>query len=129
MSVALKIVDQTVGVRPAFTRELHLVSERITLRELLKHRINEEVAELNEGGSETHPLVAPGERELRLNGQKPVRQMIDADKQLAAAIEAFERKRILIIADGRQVVDLDEPITVTSATEVRFLRLMPLVGG
>jgi hypothetical protein len=129
MSVALKIVDQTLGVHPPVTRELRLVSERITLRELLKRRIDEEVAALNAGGNEIKPLVAPTEQERRLNGEKPTRRKVDPELQLAAAVEAFERRRIVIIVDSRQVLDLDQPIVVTPNTEVRFLKLVPLVGG
>jgi len=44
-------------------------------------------------------------------------------------VEAFERRRIVIIVDRRQVLDLDEAIVVTAGTEVRFLKLVPLVGG
>jgi len=130
MSLALKIVDQTLGIHPPVTRELRLVRERITLRELLKRRIDEEVAGLNAGGGdEIKPLVAPTEQESRLNGESPPRRMVDPERQLAAAVEAFERRRIVIIADGRQVLDLDQEIVVTPDTEVRFLKLVPLVGG
>jgi hypothetical protein len=130
MSLALKIVDQTLGIHPPVTRELRLVRERITLRELLKRRIDEEVAGLNAGGGdEIKPLVAPTEQESRLNGESPTRRMVDPERQLAAAVEAFERRRIVIIADGRQVLDLDQEIVVTPDTEVRFLKLVPLVGG
>jgi len=129
MSVALRIVDQTLGIHPPITRELRLVSERITLRELLKRRIDEEVAALNAGRDEIRPLVAPTEQERRLNGEKPTRRSVDPERQLAAAVEAFERTRVVIIVDGRQALDLDEPIVVTPDTEVRFLKLVPLVGG
>ena len=129
MSVALKIVDQTLGIHPPITRELRLVSERITLRELLKRRIDEEVAALNAGRDEIRPLVVPTEQERRLNGEKPTRRSVDPERQLAAAVEAFERTRVVIIVDGRQALDLDEPIVVTPDTEVRFLKLVPLVGG
>ncbi|SRR6266545_3114846 len=129
MSVALKIVDQTLGIHPPITRELRLVSERITLRELLKRRIDEEVAALNAGRDEIRPLVAPTEQERRLNGEKPTHRSLDPERQLTAAVEAFERTRVVIIVDNRQVLDLDEPIVVTPDTEVRFLKLVPLVGG
>lgn len=129
MSVALKIVDQTLGVHPPRTRELRLASERITLRELLKRRIDEEVAELNAGADETMPLVTPAEQERRLNGEKPSRKVVDPERQFAVAVEAFERTRIVIIVDGRQTTDLDKPIVVTPHTEVKFLKLVPLVGG
>lgn len=128
MSVALKIVDQTLGVHPPVRRELRLVSERITLRELIKRRIDDEVAELNAGSEEVQPLITPTEQESRLNGTRP-RRLIDPDKQLAAAVEAFERTRIVIILDGKQMTELDQPIVVTPDMEVRFLKLVPLVGG
>src|SRR5215472_1470219 len=103
MSVALQIVDQTLGVYPHVKRELRLASERITLRELLKRRIEEEVAELNAGRHDIQPFVTPTEQERRLNGVRAVRT-IDPAKQLAAAVEAFERNRIIIIVNDRQVL-------------------------
>jgi hypothetical protein len=130
MVVALRIVDQTLGVHPPSVRELRLASERITLRELLKRRIDEEVAELNAGRDEIKPLVTPTEQERQLNGDKgSAGRSVDPARQLAAAVEAFERRRIIIIVDGRQLSDIDQPITVTPDTEVRFLKLVPLVGG
>jgi hypothetical protein len=129
MSVALKIVDQTLGVDPPVRRELRLASERTTLRELIKRRIDEEVAELNAGSEDVRPLVTPTEQERRLNKEKPSRQRIDAERQLAAAVEAFERTRIVIIVDGKQMLELDRPITVSPDTEIRFIKLVPLVGG
>lgn len=129
MSVALKIVDQTLGVDPPITRELRLVSERITLRELLKRCIDEEVAELNAGRDEIRPLVAPTEQERRLNGERPTRRIVDPGRQFAAALEAFARSRFVVIVDHQQVLDLDQLIVVTPTTEVRFLKLVPLVGG
>jgi uncharacterized protein (DUF1330 family) len=66
MSVAFKIVDQTLGVHPHVTRELRLASERITLREPLERRIEEEeVAAINAGGREIQPLVVPDRQEAR----------------------------------------------------------------
>jgi len=115
-------------VHPHVTRVLRLASERITLRELLKRRIDEEVAQINAGDDEVRPLVAPAAQETQLNGDRS-RRRIDAGKQLDAAITAFERTRFVVIVDGRQALDLDEQIAVTPQTEVRFVRLVPLVGG
>jgi hypothetical protein len=130
MAVALRIVDQTLGVHPPTVRELRLARERITLRELLRRRIDEEVAELNAGGDDIKPLVTPTEQERQLNGNKKLsRKAVDPAPQFAAAVEAFERRRIVIIVDGRQALDLDESIVVTPDIEVRFLKLVPLVGG
>jgi len=129
MSLALKIVDQTPGVHPPVIRVLRLVSERTTLRELLARRIEEEVVALNAGSDKIQPLVVPTQRERSLNDRSPKPRVIDAGCQLAAAIEAFERTRIVVIVNDRQVLDLDQPLIVTPDTEVRFIKLVPLVGG
>ena len=129
MSLALKIVDQTPGVHPPITRVLRLASERTTLRKLLAQRIEEEVVALNAGSDAMQPLVVPTERERSLNDRSHKPRIIDRGRQLAAAIEAFERTRILVVVNDRQVLDLDQPLIVTSDTEVRFVKLVPLVGG
>ena len=131
MTLALKIIDQTPGVHPPVVRQLSLASERITLRELLTRRIEEEVAAFNAGDDAIRPLVVPlSEQERRLNGE-PLKQRrnVDAARQLDAAIEAFQRTRILVVVDRAQVLDLDEELTVTPDSEVRFIKLVPLVGG
>jgi|SRR5690349_1285315 len=130
MTLALKIVDQTPGVHPPFVRQLYLASERITLREVLTRRIEEEVSSLNAGDDAIRPLVTPTELESCLNGAPSKRRpKIDAARQLAAAIEAFQRTRILVVVDRRQVLDLDEELTLATDTKVRFIKLVPLVGG
>ena len=74
--------------------------------------------------------MAPTEHEKRLNGERSKQPpKVDAARQLAAAIEAFQRTRILVVVDRRQLLDLDEDITVTPDSEVRFIKLVPLVGG
>ena len=128
MSIALKLIDQTLGVHPWITRELLLANERTTLRELIRRRIEDEVQAINEGRDEVQPLVVPTQQETQLNGTRPPRY-IDPDRQLAAAITAFERNRIIVIVDDRQVQDLDAPIIVNAQTQVRFLKLVPLAGG
>ncbi|MES2197577.1 MAG: hypothetical protein V4517_24420 [Pseudomonadota bacterium] len=129
MSLAVKLIDQTPGGPPAVVRHLRLASERITLRELLARRIDEEVAAFNAGSSTIQPLIVPDERERRLNERTPKPRRIEPDRQLAAAIEAFERNRIMVIVDNRQIEDLDVPLGITSDSEVRFLKMVPLVGG
>ena len=127
MSVALKIIDQVPGARPRVMRELRLASERATLRQLLKHRIDEEVAEINAGKAAALSLVTPEER--RGAGKKPTPRPVDAERQLAAAVEAFERRRIVVIVGRQQILDLDEPFGIEPGAEVTFLKLVPLVGG
>ncbi|MGJ4943491.1 hypothetical protein ACQR1W_23135 [Bradyrhizobium sp. HKCCYLS1011] len=130
MTLALKIIDQTPGAHAPVTRHLRVASERITLRELITRRIEDEVAVLNAAGdAPLTPLIMPTDWERRLNDKPPKPRTVDAARQLAAALEAFQRTRILVVVDRRQVMDLDEPLTVTPESEVRFIKLVPLVGG
>lgn len=131
MTVSLKIFDQTNAGEKAPAVVLELVSERITARELLERRIKVEVERFNKEKPEVFKgLVQPAETERVLNGfrlRKP--KMLDWKKQLDAAVEAFDRGRIYVLVDDRQLDSLDEQLTLTSTSEVIFLKLVPLMGG
>lgn len=126
MVFALKIYDETPGAPRRLSRELRLVRETVTLRKILQRRIDEEAAEINNGGGLAKALVSPIEQQLNPERR---RKPVDPAAQLAAAIEAFERTRIVVIVDDRQVMDIDAPLTLTPESTVTFLKLVPLVGG
>jgi len=105
--------------------------DRLTVRELIRTRVREEVAKAN--ADRTQPrrlLVAPVEAEATANGYllKDGRT-IDWERQAAVAVEAFERQGFFVFVDGQQVGELDDEVTLGVDSEVRFLRLTPLVGG
>lgn len=132
MSVALQIFDQlnTGSERqPAVT--LKLASERISVRELIETRVREEVEQFNAKKPKLYRgLVQPTDAEQTLNGFRLRKtKTIDPDKQVEAAIEAFDKGSILLLVDDRQVDSLTEELGITSTTEVVFLKLVPLVGG
>lgn len=54
---------------------------------------------------------------------------ISAEKAIEKALAAFERNGFMLFADGRQLSDLDETITIMPRTDVTFIRLVPLKGG
>jgi hypothetical protein len=65
-----------------------------------------------------------------LNGYRmKTRRRLDPEAQLAFALQAFQANGIIVIVDDQQVDSLDEVIAVTPKTHVRFLKLVPLVGG
>jgi len=114
---------------------LELLTEELTVRELIRSRIYQEVQDFNrrqaDGKFERfRGLVEPTETEIMLNGYeiKTPRQ-IDWKTQFEKACEAFERNRILILLNDRQLTDLEETITLTQTSSVVFLKLVPLVGG
>jgi hypothetical protein len=56
-------------------------------------------------------------------------RLIDAERQTAVALSAFERGQILLLVDDRQVDELDVRVTLREGSVVTFLKLVPLVGG
>ncbi|NEQ97131.1 MAG: hypothetical protein F6K30_10460 [Cyanothece sp. SIO2G6] len=110
---------------------LDFLTECITVRELIRSRVYQEVKDYNTRQPEYfRGLVQPTEAEQTLNGfrfRKP--RQIDWEKQFNLAITAFESNGFIILVDDEQVVELEEEIIITPQTEVTFLKLVPLVGG
>jgi hypothetical protein len=44
-------------------------------------------------------------------------------------VRAFEKQGFFLFVDGQQVSSLDEEVSLHTDSEIRFLRLTPLVGG
>jgi hypothetical protein len=105
------------------------VPERLTLRELIRTRIREEVAIANlERSTPRQLLVRPRDAEVTLNGVRATRA-IDWEEQARVAEDAFGQNGFFVLVDGRQVDDLEQELSLSADSSVRFLRLTPLVGG
>lgn len=131
MSATLTIRDQTTAGQDVNEFTLEVLSERITVRELIRSRVYQEVKDHNTSRpGYFRGLVQPTEAEETLNGYKLRRaRQIDWRPQYEQAIAAFESNGIIILVDDRQVDSLDEEIEVRPETSVTFLKLVPLVGG
>jgi hypothetical protein len=154
MNAVLDIYDER---RPGAERELRhrleLPIERITARDLIRCRIEADVALHNaaerarldgtiaarEADARNQWLVTPGAIEQALNGPRGAygpgvkarksMTLIESEPLIAVALDAFARNGFFMIFDGRQIVDLDEVLIVEHDSAVTFLRLVPLVGG
>jgi hypothetical protein len=132
MSVVLKTVDQVLGSPVAEGPQLSFAVGAITAREIVCARVRLEVARCN---SDETPrsfacLVTPAQQERELNGpHRASRRPLDAERQIEVALEAVRKRRVIIMFNGVQVMDLDAPLDVTPVSEARFLKLVPLVGG
>ena len=127
----LTISDQTTAGETTNACVLDLLTERITIRELIRSRVYQEVQDYNlKQGQVFNRLVQPDETEKTLTGWKLKKpRQLDWKRQLDRALEAFEGNQILILVNDRQAESLDEEIVLEPQTTVTFLRLMPLVGG
>jgi hypothetical protein len=131
VSAALQIHDETSTGQRMATTTLTLATERVTAREVLRRRIEQEVEAFNRAKPEYfRGLVQPTDAERVLNGyrlRKP--RLLDAHEQVASAEAAFASNGFLMLVGDRQIDDLDEEIVVTPGLSVSFVRLVPLVGG
>ncbi|SCE65687.1 hypothetical protein GA0070607_0029 [Micromonospora coriariae] len=127
----ISIVDETTAGRGPDAWHLEIFEERLPLREVIRRRVFQEVAEHNARRSgEFRGLVQPSEIERGLNGA-PVyeHRRVDPHRQYDRAVEAFSRNGFIVLVDDRQVEDLDAQVDLRTGTEIMFLRLVPLVGG
>ena len=132
MSVTLQIRDESTSGQKTDALSLDFLTERITVRELIRERVYQEVKDHNVKRNQTvfRGLVQPHDTERALNGFK-LREprQLDWKKQLDVALESFQRSGFIILIDDRQVESVDEEFTIRPDTTVSFLKLVPLVGG
>jgi hypothetical protein len=131
MSVTLTIYDETLTGEKTPRLTLDFAAQRITVRDLIRDRVYQEVQDYNQSQPEYfRGLVQPTDSEQVLNGYKmPKRSLIDWEKQYEKALQAFQNNGFIILVNDRQAEDLDEEIELTEDLPISFLRLIPLVGG
>lgn len=138
MPTSVIIRDESTGLgREDHVFTLQVPSESITVRELIRERVYQEVDDYNRvlrdrsQAPKYHGLVQPDASEVELNtASKPkqVRQL-NWKKQFDIAIDAYERNQFILLVGDQQTTSLDQTIKLTPSTEVVFLRLVMLVGG
>jgi hypothetical protein len=131
MPATLTIRDETPGAASFREWSLQVLTERLTVRDLIKSRVYQEVQDFNQRQTgEFQGLVQPTDAERTVNGyrlKKP--RQIDWRTQFERAIAAFDSQQVLVLINDRQAESLDEEFEVTPQTQVSFLRLTLLVGG
>lgn len=134
MSYTVNVLDETTArPRPIAALCLEFEAETVTVRELIRRRVYDEVTEYNAGAQERfRGLVIPEGMERELNSPAlPRPRRVDWEQQYARAAEAFARGSILILVGDQQAESLDEPVTLRlgQPLDVTFIKLVPLVGG
>jgi hypothetical protein len=130
---AISVRDETFPGRQAAELTLEFLTERVTLREVIRARVYQEVTEYNAARALApgrHRLIEPTAAERLLNGvptSSPKR--IDWEPQFERALQAFRHNGFLLLVDDQQCDDLDAEIELRADTRVTFLRLVPLAGG
>ncbi len=133
MQTTLTIKDETtsnLGVAD-FVISIHLTTQRLTARDLIRERVKQEVEDYNAKQPELfHGLVQPKDTERTPTGFKFKKQRtLDWKEEFDKAIEGFHRNAFVLLVNDSQVEDLDQVIPLSPETSVTFLKLVPLVGG
>ena len=128
------IRDETAAGSVTNELSLDVLSETMTVRELIRGRVYQEVQDYNlrqrQAGGEFRGLVTPTHAERTLNGTRLRKDReIDWKQQFEKACDAFGRNGFFILIDDRQAESLDETITLRHDTKVSFVKLVQLVGG
>ena len=137
IAATITIQDQNLAGKVLHELFLKFRTNRISAAELIAERVRQEVAAYNDRAADAllrHSLVIPTDRgdiviqEPRgKKGANP--QPVDAEKQIAIALKAFEQNAFFILADNRQLETLDDTVCLHDGLVVNFIKLTPLVGG
>ena len=132
----LCVRDETPTGQSLSELTLEFLSERITVRELIRERVHHEVNQFNrrQSGDLFQGLVQPAHADVVLNGARSEYRLkkdrpIDGEAQFEQALAGFEANRFFVIIDDRQVESLDQEFKIGPRTVVSFVKLIPLIGG
>lgn len=127
----LLIKDQTIGGDHVNEINLQFENDLITLKDLIEARVVAEVAIYNKREKiPYYGLVVPKAEEQLLNKTKDkTKKLIDAEKQIYVALDAFLKNQFFVLVNDKQIDDLEYELDMKSIKEVQFIKLTPLVGG
>jgi len=123
--------DETATGKSLRSFDVPDVPDTTTVRELVRLRVREEVARHNAAPT-THyaGLVRPDDAEPDGAGYRMrAPRRLDWETQADVACRAFERNGFFVLVADRQVEDLDDVVDLSAASDVAFVKLVPLVGG
>ncbi|MEU2055267.1 hypothetical protein [Streptomyces bungoensis] len=123
--------DETATGRATAEWQVAGQPARMTVRELIRLRVREEVTRHNaRPGDRFHGLVRPDDAETELDGHRlrePRR--IDWERQAEIAEHAFLANGFFVLLGDRQAADLDEVVDLDTAPGAVFVKLVALAGG
>jgi hypothetical protein len=127
----ITLMDEVPGQTQQVRFTVSVAAPAITVRELIRARLELELESMRGGAASAGEwLVVPRAFDpcTRQAGIVPAMSPVLED-MVAVALAGFERGSFLVLVRDRQATALDEEIALAEATEVVFLRLVPLKGG
>ena len=129
MIIAIK--DETFAGTILGEIELEFRTELVTVRDIIETRVTLEVERYNQKRPEYFSgLVEPSDAEETLNGTKlKNKRLVDAEKQVYTALDAFQRNGFFMLIDDQQAGSLEQEVRLAPGTRISFVKLTPVVGG
>jgi hypothetical protein len=135
MPLTLTVLDETASGRVYQEVPLEFPCEKITVRELIRQRVYQEVRDFNLRQEQVfRGLVQPTDAERVLNGAvdeyhlKEHRQ-IEWKPQFEIALEAFNHAGFLVLIDDKRAASLEQEFVIGPKTQVSFVKLTIIIGG
>ena len=131
MTVTVTIREQVAGGEAATALSLELMASKLTVAELSRQRVYQEVQDHNRQKREHFKgLVMPRGSERTPKGYRmQAPRDVDWEAQYDLACKGFESNGFFVLVDGTQPPTLDTELELGVDTDVRFVKLTPLVGG
>jgi tRNA splicing ligase len=130
--MVITIKDETFGGKVLRELDLNFRTESVTVREIISERVLQEVESYNSKLPEYfNGLVEPSDAEKTLNGYKlhNNKKLIDGEKQVYTALDAFQKNGFFVLIDNTQAETLEQQVQLKFDTSISFVKLTPLVGG
>ena len=129
MTIAIK--DENFSGSIIHEINLDFQQENVTVRDIITQRVIHEVENYNQKlPAYFNGLVESSDAEKTINGFKlTTRKMIDAEKQVYVALDAFTKNGYFLLIDTIQSESLEQEVFLKSTTSISFIKLTPLVGG
>jgi len=129
MNILIKDEQLNGTITNQFEIEIETLS--ITTKELIEKRVKHEIEIYNNKLPDYfNGLVKPTDAERTLNGFKlKAKKIIDVEKQIYVALDAFQKNGFFILVDNHQLEELSQIVNLKSQSTISFVKLTPLVGG
>ncbi len=127
----IRVIDEQLNGTITNQFEIEIENKTITAQKLIETRVIQEVKNYNNKLPEYYNgLVEPSEGEKTLNGIKlKKKKIVDSEKQVYVALDAFQKNTFFILVDDKQIEDLHQEIILTERSKISFVKLTPLIGG
>ena len=135
-SVTIKVVDQ-IGIQKQ-TIELVVPKLQLTVRELIRLRVHNEFISAKLYHETASQQARKSARDVDGKADKQFVWMDSLGKinfnttweaEAEKACQNFQNNQFIIIAGGKQLENLDEEFILDQESTVKFIKLLPLVGG